>query len=103
MASHAKSWKRRLPIVVLSLCLAGSLAELGAQSGSSSASLFYFPRFVASQGASSGIAIFNPSSQTASVTLTLADVNGSLVTGVVNPITVAVPARGQIAKTAGDI
>jgi len=82
------------------LCLALCVAGLWAQSP---ASLFVFPRFLAFEGVSTGVAIFNPSTKEATVQLYLVGTDGKLVSGIINPATVRVPPLGQIARTADQL
>jgi hypothetical protein len=79
------------------------LMQCGLVAQTAPASKFVFPRFLSFEEQSTGIAIFNPSLQTASVTLTLRTWDGRLVTDVENPVTLFVPARGQVARTSGEL
>jgi hypothetical protein len=90
-------------IWILTLCLCTLAWPCGLHAQSAPASDFIFPRFVYSSGESTGIAIFNPSVSTATVTLTLRGSDGSLVSNVTNPATVTVPAGGQVVKTADQL
>jgi hypothetical protein len=72
---------------------------LRAQATGTPASLFTFPHFVASQDVSTGIAVFNPNLLEATVTLTLTDADGHTS---IKPVTITVPARTQVAKTASE-
>jgi hypothetical protein len=88
---------------ILALCLCVLAWPSGLQAQSAPASQFIFPHFVFFASESTGIAIFNPSFSAATVTLTLRGPDGKLVSNVTNPITLTVPARGQVAKTAGEL
>lgn len=103
MDKRSLSAYSRIWILALCLFLIGWSAGLQAQTAP--ASQFLFPYFVSLADESSGIAIFNPNAHPAVVTLTLSGFNGALIAGagVVNPATLTVPARGQIAKTAGEL
>ncbi len=101
MNNNNGKWKLLLQsLACLGLLL--MLAPSGPQAlaADNSASIFTFPHFVSFQDVSSGIAIFNPSSKAASVTLTLAGTDGHALG---SPVTISVPAKGQIAKTAGEL
>ncbi|MBM3790137.1 MAG: hypothetical protein FJW35_07265, partial [Acidobacteria bacterium] len=78
-------------------------ATLWAQGAGPSESYFIFPRFLSYQYQSTGIAVFNPGVRDATVRLTLRRWDGALVTTVPNPVEITVPARGQTARTAGEL
>ncbi len=101
MNEKSRTVSRLVWSLVLSLSLAVWSAGLLAQSAP--ASQFLFPHFVSYPEESTGIAIFNPASNAATVTLTLRWPDGSLVTEVMNPTTLTVPGRGQVARMAGEL
>ncbi len=88
--------------LLVSCCLLSAIPAqvLMAQTAEKPASIFTFPHFVAFEDVSSGIAIFNPSPREASVTLTLTGWDGKPLG---SPLTIKIPAKGQVAKTAGEI
>jgi len=88
--------KVRIMLLMACICLLASSPMALGQANDQPPSLFLFPRFIASQGVDSGLAIFNPSPIDASVTLLLVSEDGGLVDGA----TLMVPALGQTAKTA---
>jgi hypothetical protein len=91
------------PLWILALCLCILAWPSGLQAQSTPASHFIFPHFVSYADESTGIAVFNPSFSAATVTLTLRGPDGKLVPIATNPATLTVPARGQVAKTAGEL
>ncbi len=98
------------PIAAVIACiLLGPLMGVGgaglAQSGDPDGTELHFPRFVsASVENTSGVAIFNPNFSPAIADLFLVDTAGNLVADVFpNPLTLTVPGRGQIARTASDL
>jgi hypothetical protein len=101
MTHGSSNVNRRLWILALCLCVLAWPAGLRAQFAS--ASQFIFPRFVSYADESTGIAVFNPNYYAAAVTLTLRGPDGKLVSNVTNPVALTVPARGQVAKTAGEL
>jgi len=92
-----------LRILALCLILALPMAGLRAQTECPTGSCILFPRFFAAEFESTGIAVFNPSNYPADVTF------GFVASVDVEPFSVlvtsveTVPARGQIAKTAGEL
>ena len=64
-----------------------------------------FPRVIAGTGQYTGLAVSNPSSSAASITFTAYQADGTLAagTGVQNPVTLSIPAGGQLAKQFGEI
>ena len=84
-----------LLLVLLAIPCHGLLAQSGTDPGS----VLFFPRFVANQNLSSGMAVFNPSGTEAMATFTLRNVDGIFLTNA----TVRVPPRGQVAKTSGEL
>jgi hypothetical protein len=90
-------------ICTLILCLCIPAWPVVVQAQTAPASQFIFPRFVSFPDESTGIAIFNPHLSPATVTLTLRSYDGSLITDVINPATLTIPARGQIARIAGEL
>jgi hypothetical protein len=74
--------------------------DLRAQATETAASLFSFPHFVLYQDSSSGIAIVNPNALDATVTITLTDWDGQAS---IKPVTLKVPARSQLTRTAGEL
>ena len=101
MNRRSLSVQSRCLALVLSLCLLCGSTALQAQTAA--ASQFIFPSFTSFAEESTGIAVFNPNRNAAQVLLTLRGADGSLVAAGNNPATVTVPARGQIAKTAGEL
>jgi hypothetical protein len=89
-------------IWTLILCLSIPAWPAVVQAQTAPASQFIFPRFVSFPDESTGIAIFNPNLSPAKVTLTLRSYDGSLLTDVINPVTLTIPAHGQIARMAGE-
>ena len=87
-----------LRILCLGLVVLFSFTALHAQSGSP-ASSFVFPRFVAFDDVSTGIAVFNPSTRDATLNLSVTGTDGKAL----GNTTIKVPALGQIAKTAGEL
>lgn len=73
---------------------------LQAQAAETPASLVTFPHFVAYQDGGTGIAIVNPNPLEATVTLTLTDWDGLAS---ITPVTLKVPARTQVTKTAREL
>ena len=90
-------------IWTLILCLGILAWPAVAQAQTAPASQFFFPRFVSYADENTGIAIFNPNGSTATATLTLRSYDGSLVADVINPATLTIPPRGQIARMAREI
>ncbi|MBP1595249.1 MAG: cell surface receptor domain protein [Acidobacteria bacterium] len=101
MIRRSLSVQSRCLALVFGLCFLPGSTALQAQTAA--ASHFIFPRFTLFAEESTGIAVFNPNRYAAQVTFTLREANGSLVDVVSNPATVTVPARGQTAKTAGEL
>ncbi len=97
----SRATRSRMAVVIL--CALLTAAGLSAQIVAPAGSQFLFPRFIADGEANSGIAIFNPGIKEAAVTLTLVDTRGGVVSGFANPVTVVVPALGQVARTATDL
>ncbi len=85
------------------LCLVILLIPVVLQAQTGPATKFIFPHFVSFPLETTGIAIFNPNPDVATVTLTLRGLDGQPVTGVRNPASLNIPARGQVAKTAGEL
>ncbi len=102
MVRHVMSRATRSRMALVILCALLTAAGLSAQVASAQ-SQFLFPSFVAGGEVNSGIAIFNPGIKDAVVTLTLVGTAGSEVAGVVNPVTLVVPALGQTARAATDL
>jgi hypothetical protein len=88
----------RPKVLCLGFIVLFSSRVLPAQS-STPASYFIFPRFVALDDVSTGIAVFNPSTRTATVNLVVGGIDGK----VLGNTTIKVPALGQIAKTTGEL
>lgn len=88
-----------LSLVIVASCTVG----LWGQSAQTD-SILYFPRFIISSGISSttdtGLVLFNPTSEDASVSLALIGANGRPIG---TPVVAFVPALGQIAKTGREI
>ncbi len=103
MTTTGTTWKSRTILFFLCLALAGAAAGLQAQSGNPPGSRFVFPRFLSAAAEATGLALFNPGPADARVELTLRSRDGLPVAGFPNPVAVTVPARGQIAKTAGEL
>ncbi len=101
MTDRSITVNSRIRILALCLCLAALPAGLRAQSAP--ASQIVFPHFVAFTGESTGIAIFNPNIRDAQVALTLRAPDGSLAGGGTNPVTLTIPAHGQLAKLVSEI
>ena len=101
MTERSRTVQRRLWVLVLCLSIAAWSGGLAAQT--LPASQFLFPHYVFYPEESTGIAVFNPDRSAAWVTFTLRWPDGSLVTEVSNPVTLTVPARGQIALAPADL
>ncbi len=86
--------------VLLFVFLVGCCAALLWSQSAGTNSSFYFPRIAASQSADAGVAIFNPTSTDASVSLALSGADGQAIGA---PVTIAVPPLGQVARTTGQI
>jgi hypothetical protein len=92
--------RNRVVPVVFGCLIAGLLTvSLWSQSGESGSS-FSFPSIIASQQADGGIGIFNPSTYPAPVSLALTSATGEPVGA---PLTLSVPALGQVALTASQL
>ncbi len=101
MASNGHHKQHRLRI--LALCLIGLSLFSGGLLGQSSdkpASYFVFPRFVAFDDVSTGIALFNPSAREASVSIVFTSADGAQAG---DAVTIKVPGRGQVAKTSAEL
>jgi len=88
----------RPKVLCLGFILLFSLPVLPAQSAPP-ASYLIFPRFVALDGVSTGIAVFNPTTRDATVNLSVTGIDGTAL----GNTTIKVAALGQIAKTAGEL
>lgn len=100
MSNNSKDRYRHMYMPALLLVLLAIPCHgLLAQSGTDPGSVLFFPRFVANQNLSSGMAVFNPSGTEAMATFTLRNVDGIFLTNA----TVRVPPRGQVAKTSGEL
>jgi len=80
---------------VLLLCASPALSQ----------SVLDFPRVISNSNIFTGMVVSNPTPANASVTFTAFQGDGTSVTGtgITNPITIAVPAGGQVALQFGDI
>jgi len=75
--------------------------EITAALGRAQEVFIYFPRIQEDGSSSSGVAIANPTDESAEVELFLIDNDGSLVegAGIVNPSSLTIPSNNQIART----
>jgi hypothetical protein len=88
---------------ILAVCLFVPAWSVALQAQSSSATYFLFPHFVSSQGEATGIIIFNPNSQAATVTLAYRNRDGQMPEVIVDPAIYTIPARGLLSTTADQL